>query len=85
VFVHQRPQEPARRAVVTTDSSLALTAAVAVSATLAVLRGSIPVGLHFADDVLPPERTIEDVLRLHAGTRVVRHALNDATLCEGAL
>jgi hypothetical protein len=85
VFVLEQPQQPVRRAVITTDSSLALTAATAVSATLALLGGSIPPGLHFADDVLSPESTIAEVQRLHPGTRALRHVLDDAVETEGVL
>ncbi|KIU46384.1 MULTISPECIES: saccharopine dehydrogenase NADP-binding domain-containing protein [Bradyrhizobium] len=85
VFVIEQPQQPTRRAAIVTDSSLALTAATAVSALCALLRGEIPPGLHFADDVLSPERTLDDVLRLHPGTRISRHTLSQAELEEGAL
>lgn len=85
VFVLEQPQQPSRRAVITTDSSLALTAATAVSATLALLRGAIPPGLHFADEVLSPGTTIDDVQRLHPGTQVLQHVLDDAVETEGVI
>ncbi|WP_166302537.1 saccharopine dehydrogenase NADP-binding domain-containing protein [Bradyrhizobium sp. 2S1] len=85
VFVLEQPQRPTRRAAIVTDSSLALTAATAAAALRALLRGEIPPGLHFADDVLSPDRTLDEVQRLHAGTRICRHTLNLAEVEEGTL
>lgn len=85
VFLLEQPPRVACRAVITTSSSLALTAATAVSATLSLLRGEIPPGLHFADDVLVPDRTLAEVQRLHPGTTVQCHSLGDAAEMEGVL
>lgn len=64
---------PCRRAVISTDSSLALTAAVTVSAVNSLLRGEIAPGIHFADQVLSPAQTLNDVVRLHQGTRIYQY------------
>lgn len=76
--------KPCRRAVIATDSSLALTAAVTVSAVNALLRGEIAPGIHYADQVLGPAQTLNDVVRLHQGTRVCQYLPDE---CEevGAL
>lgn len=85
VFVLEQLGQPVRRAVITTESSLALTAATAVASTLAVLAGSIRAGLHFADDVLSPGGTIASVQCLHPGTQTLRHVLHGAVETEGVL
>ncbi|WP_445222787.1 saccharopine dehydrogenase NADP-binding domain-containing protein (plasmid) [Bradyrhizobium sp. Pa8] len=85
VFVLEQPPRPTRRAAIVTNSSLALTAATAVAALRALLRGEVPPGLHFADDVLSPQSTLDDVVQLHAGTRIGRHILDLAEVKEGTL
>ncbi|MBG6241684.1 MAG: Saccharopine dehydrogenase [Candidatus Symbiopectobacterium sp. Dall1.0] len=75
---------PRRRAVISTDSSAALTAAVTVSTVNALLRGDIAPGVHFADDVLIATQTFNDVVRLHPGTQI-RQYLPDERLEEGKL
>ncbi|MBG6248038.1 MULTISPECIES: hypothetical protein [Symbiopectobacterium] len=75
---------PRRCAVISTDSSGALTAAVMVSTVNALLRGDIAQGLHFADDVLMATQTFNDVVRLHPGTQI-RQYLPDERLEEGKL
>ncbi|MCW2485251.1 saccharopine dehydrogenase NADP-binding domain-containing protein [Candidatus Symbiopectobacterium sp. NZEC127] len=76
--------KPRRRAVISTDSSAALTAAVTVSTVNALLRGDISPGVHFADDVLMATQTFNDVVRLHPGTQI-RQYLPDERLEEGRL
>lgn len=53
-------------AVLRTGSSFELTAATAVSATVAVLSGSVPPGLHYADEVVDPRELIDAVINLDA-------------------
>ncbi|MGX7826294.1 saccharopine dehydrogenase NADP-binding domain-containing protein [Actinokineospora sp. 24-640] len=55
-----------RTAVLRTSSSFELTAATAALTVRAVLAGSVPRGLHHADDVLPPEATLRGVRELGA-------------------
>lgn len=76
--------KPRRRAVISTDSSAALTAAVTVSTVNALLRGEITPGIHFADDVLLSAQTFNDVVRLHPGTQI-RQYLPDERFEEGTL
>lgn len=70
VFDLQQEDVPYKRAVITTNSSLALTAATAVSAVNSLLRGDVPAGVHFADRVLSPSITLQDIGHLHPGTRI---------------
>ena len=56
----------ARTAVLRTTSSFRLSAATAALAVRAVLDGSVPPGLHHADEVLDPTQTLRGVLELGA-------------------
>ncbi|AJZ90087.1 hypothetical protein VW41_14175 [Klebsiella michiganensis] len=73
VFDWQKEGEWRRRVVVRTDSSLALTAATAVSTVLSLMRGEIAPGVHFADRVLNPATVLADITRLHAGTHISQY------------
>lgn len=84
VFDLMPRNKPCRRAVISTDSSAALTAAVTVSTVNALVRGDITPGVHYADDVLMPVQTFNDVARLHPGTQI-RQYLPDEPLEEGTL
>ncbi|GGS29390.1 saccharopine dehydrogenase NADP-binding domain-containing protein [Actinokineospora fastidiosa] len=55
-----------RTAVLKTGSSFELTAATAALTVRAVVNGEIPRGLHYADDVLHPEATLQGVRDLGA-------------------
>lgn len=73
VFDWQQEGEPRRRVVIRTDSSLALTAATAVSTVLSLMRGEINPGVHFADRVLIPATVLADITRLHTGTHISQY------------
>lgn len=77
----------ARTAVLRTPSSFRLTAATAVLAVLAVLGGEVAPGLHFADEVLDPERTLRGVRELGAlpVLDVQDHDRHTEPIEEGAL
>ena len=84
MFDLEQPDQPTRRTIISTNSSLSLTAATAVSCVLSVLRGDISAGIHFTDQVLSAHQTINDITRLHAGTSVTEYQL-DTSLEEGVL
>ncbi|WP_330985438.1 MULTISPECIES: saccharopine dehydrogenase NADP-binding domain-containing protein [Enterobacterales] len=84
VFDLQQEGCATTRAVVATESSQALSAAVAVSCARRVLQGEIAPGIHFADSVLPAKETLEEVCRLHRGTSIQQYQ-PDLQHEEGAL
>ncbi|GAB2693325.1 saccharopine dehydrogenase NADP-binding domain-containing protein [Nocardia thraciensis] len=73
-------------ALLRTPSSFELTAATAVRAVMAILRGAVPAGLHYADDILDPRELLDGVIDLGALPvwQTHRHA-HDEPLEEGIL
>lgn len=59
-------RDEVRTALLRTHSSFDLTAAVAVATVSAMLDGSVPPGLHFADEILDPHALLETVTGLGA-------------------
>jgi len=77
----------ARTAVLRTTSSFRLSAATAALAVRAVLDGSVPPGLHYADEVLDPAATLHGVRELGALQvfDVHEHDRRSAPIEEGLL
>lgn len=85
VFVLEQHSSPTRRVVIQSESSAHLTGATAASATLALLRGGIPPGLYFADDVLDPVEVVQDVEAFDSTTLVTTQVMELEEVEEGML